>query len=47
MEVKGSKVMLKRGEEVKTRAKNHMKVVEERPKELKTGNAAKKKGKPR
>ena len=43
VEVKGSKVTLKRGEETKTRAKNHIKVVEERPKELKTGNSAKKK----
>ena len=32
-EVKGSKVTLKRGEETKTRAKNHVKVVEKRPKE--------------
>ena len=35
--------LLKRGEEIKTRTKNHVKLVEERPKELKTGIAAKKK----
>ena len=41
--VKGSKVTLKRGEETKTRAKNHVKVVEKRPKELETGAKIKKK----
>ena len=42
-EVKGSKVTLKGGEETKTRAKNHVKVVEKRPKELETGIQIKKK----
>ena len=46
VEVKQSKVKLKRGEEVKTRAKNHIKEVEDRPRELKMGNAAKKKHDP-
>ena len=34
-EVKGSKVTLQRGEETKTRAKNNVKLVKKRPKELK------------
>ena len=46
VEVKGSAVTLKRGEETKTRAKNHVKVVEKRPKELETGRPAKKKRDP-
>ena len=33
-EVKGSKVTLQRGEEIKTRAKNNVKLVKKRPKEL-------------
>ena len=35
-EVKGSKVTLQRGEETKTRAKNNVKLVKKRPKELDT-----------
>ena len=42
-EVKGSKVTLKRGEETKIRAKNHVKVAEKRPRELETGVEIKKK----
>ena len=37
VKIKESKVKLKQGEEVRNRAKNHIKVVEERPKELLIG----------
>ena len=43
MEVKGFQSNTQEGEEVNTRAKNHVQVVEDRPKELKTGTSAKKK----
>ena len=38
VEIKGLKVKLKRGEETKTRAENHIKVIEDRPRSSRSAN---------